>query len=79
MQTRAFAAGVCSGRVVSVTIAHSLEYSKSGLNCYTAVNYQHSVSLVSCAIRVLLESICISYNIHVELALAACRSFSIVL
>ena len=79
MRTRAFAAGVCSGRVVSLTIAHSLEYPKSGLSCYTAVNYQHSISLVSCAIRALLESICISYNVHVELALATCHSFRIVL
>ena len=79
MRTRAFAEGVCSGRVVSLTIARSLEYPKSGLNCYAAVNYQHGVSLVSYAIRVLSESICISCNIHVELALAACRSFKIVL
>ena len=79
MRTCAFAAGVCSGRVVSLTIARSPEYPKSGLNCYTAVNYQHNISLVSCAIRVLSESICISYNIRVELALAACRSFRIVL
>ena len=57
----------------------SLLYAKSGLNCYTAVDYQHSVSLVSCVIRVLSESICISYNIHVELALVICRSFRIVL
>ena len=56
-------------------IARLPEYPKSGLNCYTAVNYQHSVPLVSCAMRVLSESICISYNIHMELALAACRSF----
>ena len=65
MQTRAFAVGVCSGRVVSLTIVHSLEH--------IAVNHQHGVSLVSCAIRVLSESICISYNIHVELGRAACR------
>ena len=39
----------------------------------------HYVSLVSGAVRVLLKLICISYNIHVELALAACRSFRIVL
>ena len=50
MRTRAFAAGVCSGRAVSLTIARFLEYLKSGLNCYTAVNYQYSVSLVSCAV-----------------------------
>ena len=38
MQTRAFAAGVCSGRVVSLIIAYSLEYPKSELlNCCTAV------------------------------------------
>ena len=61
-------------------IARSPESLKTGLNCNTAVNYQHSsVSVVSCAIRVLSESICISYKIHVELALAACRSFRIVL
>ena len=60
-------------------IAGLPEYPKSGLNPYTAVDYQHSVSLVSCAIRILSESMCISYNIHVELALAACRSFRIVL
>ena len=64
-------------------IARSTEYPKSGLNWYTdAANHQHSVSLVSCAIRVLRvlsESICISYIIHVELALAACCSFRIVL
>ena len=60
-------------------IARSPEYPKSGLSYYTAVNYQHSASLVSCAIRVLSESICIFYNIHVGLALASCRSFRIVL
>ena len=60
-------------------IAHSHEYPKSGLNCDPAVNYQHSVSLVSCAIRVLSEPIFITYNMFVELALAACRSFRIVL
>ena len=73
------AAGVCSGRAVSLTIARSLDYPKSGLNCYTAVNYLYNVSLVTCRIHVLSESICISYNIHVELAFAACRSFRIVL
>ena len=79
MRTREFAAGVCSGREVSLMIAHSHEYPMSGVNCNTAVNYQHSVSLVSCAIRVLSESIFISYDMHVELALAACRSFRVVL
>ena len=39
MRTRAFATGVRSGRVVSLMIAHSLEYTKSKLNCCTAVNY----------------------------------------
>ena len=42
-------------------------------DCYSTVNHQHSVFLLSCAIRVLSESICISYNINIELALAACR------
>ena len=60
-------------------IARSPEYPKSRLIFYTFVNYQHSVALVSCVIRVLLESNCISYDIHVELALAACHSFRIVL
>ena len=54
------ATGVYSGRVVSLMIARSPEYPKSGLNCYTAVNYHHSVSLVSCAIRVLSKSTYIS-------------------
>ena len=79
MRTRTFAAGICPGRVVSLTIARSPEYPKSGLSCYAAVNYQRSVFLVRCAVRVLSDSIFISYNIHVELALATCRSFRIVL
>ena len=37
LKIRAFAAGVCSGRVVSLMIARSLEYLKSELNFYTAV------------------------------------------
>ena len=52
---------------------------KSDLNCYPAVDYQQSVPLVSCVIHVLSEPICTYYNIHVELALAMCRSFRIVL
>ena len=79
MRTRAFAADVCSERVVSLMIAHLHEYPKSELNCYTAVKYQHSVSLVSCAIRVFSESIFIFYNMHVELAFVACCTFRIVL
>ena len=50
MRTRAFAAGVCSRRAVSLTIARFLEHPKSGLNYYTAVNYQYSIAQVSCAI-----------------------------
>ena len=62
MQTLAFAAGVCSRKGALLTIAHSLEYPKSGLNCCTAVNYQHGVSLVSCAIRVLQFASPITYT-----------------
>ena len=39
MRTRAFEAGVCSGRVVLLIIAHSLEYPKSELNCCTTEYY----------------------------------------
>ena len=37
MRTRVFAAVVCLGRVISLTIARSLEYPESGLNCYTVL------------------------------------------
>ena len=38
MQTRAFAAGVCSRRVVSLIFARLLEHPKSELNCCIAVH-----------------------------------------
>ena len=59
MRTRAFAGGVCSGRVVSLMIAHLLEYPKSAELLYFC-KLPDCFSLVSCATRVLSESIFIS-------------------
>ena len=48
MQTRAFTAGLCSERVVSLMIAHSLEYPKPELNV-VLLYITWLFSLASCA------------------------------
>ena len=54
MRTRAFAAGACSGIVVTpMTVRSSTPEVWTEQLCNTAVNYQRGVSLVTCAIHIL--------------------------